>query len=128
MRPLSLVLIAALFIAAGAAHFAWPDPFLRIVPPFLPFPLALVYISGGAEIVGGACLLVPALRRWAGSWLIALLVAVFPANVYMVVGPEEASLGVDPVWLWLRLPLQLILIAWVWWAARVGGRPAADGG
>jgi uncharacterized membrane protein len=82
--------------------------------------MALVYISGVAEILGGVGVLIPAVRPWAGLWLIALLIAVFPANIYMAVGPKRAALGVAPVWLWLRLPLQLVLIAWVWWATRAG--------
>ena len=118
MRLLSLYLLALLFIAAGILHFLRPGAFARIVPPFLPCSMALVYISGVAEIVGGVGLLVPPLRPWAGVWLVALLLAVFPANIYMAVAPERAGFGVAPVWLWLRLPLQLLLIAWVLWAAR----------
>lgn len=118
MRTLSLVLIGVGFIAAGVLHFLRPGPYVRIIPPFLPYPLALVYISGIAEIVGGTAVLIPSLRTWAGIWLIALLIAVFPANLYMALAPERAGLGVAPVWLWIRLPLQLALIAWVWWATR----------
>ncbi len=116
MRLLSLGLIALIFVGAGVLHFVRPGPFVRIVPPFLPFPLALVYLSGIAEILGGIGMLVPSLRTWAGFGLIALLVAVFPANVYMALAPQK--FGIAPVWLWLRLPLQFVLIGWVWWAAR----------
>jgi uncharacterized membrane protein len=123
MRLLSLLLLAATFIAAGVLHFVRPLMFARIVPPFLPWPMALVYVSGVAEILGGLGLLIPALRPWAGLGLIALLVAVFPANVYMAVAPERAGFGIAPVWLWLRLPLQVLLIAWVWWATRPGDVP-----
>lgn len=118
MRIFSVYLLGLLFVAAGVLHFLRPGGYARIVPPFLPYPLALVYISGVAEIVGGLGLLVPALRPWAGAWLVLLLVAVFPANVYMAVAPERAGLGIAPVWLWLRLPLQLVLVVWVVWAAR----------
>lgn len=118
MRTLSLILLAGLFVGVGVFHFVRPGAFARIVPPFLPNPRALVYVSGVAEIVGGLALLIPALRPWAGLWLVALLVAVFPANVYMALAPERAGFGLAPVWLWLRLPLQLVLIAWVWWVAR----------
>jgi uncharacterized membrane protein len=120
MQLLSLLLLAAAFTAAGVLHFVRPLMFARIVPPFLPWPTALVYVSGVAEILGGLGLLIPALRPWAGLGLIALLVAVFPANVYMAVAPERAGFGIAPVWLWLRLPLQVLLIAWVWWATRLG--------
>ena len=118
MRTVSLILLAALFVGTGLFHFVRPLAFARIVPPFLPNPRALVYVSGVAEIVGGLALLVPGLRPWAGLWLVTLLVAVFPANVYMALAPERAGFGVEPVWLWLRLPLQLVLIAWVWWVAQ----------
>lgn len=120
MRLLSLALIAVGFVVAGVLHFIRPSLYARIIPPFLPFPMALVYISGVAEILGGLGVLVPSLRSWAGLGLIALLIAVFPANLYMALAPERAGMGVAPVWLWLRLPLQLVLIAWVWWATRPG--------
>ncbi len=116
MKTLSLWLIAATFIGAGVMHFVRPRPFVEIVPPFLPNALLLVYLSGAAEILGGIGVLVPSLRVWAGWGLIALLVAVFPANIYMALAP--AKFGIAPVWLWLRLPLQFVLIAWVWWATR----------
>lgn len=121
MRLLSLVLLAAGFVVAGVLHFVRPDAYARIVPPFLPWPKPLVYVSGVAEILGGVGVLIPGLRPWAGLGLIALLIAVFPANVYMAVAPEQAGFGVAPLWLWLRLPLQAVLIAWVWWATRAGG-------
>ena len=120
MKVLSLGLIALVFVGAGVLHFVRPGPFVRIVPPFLPFPLALVYLSGVAEILGGIGVLVPSLRAWAGLGLVALLVAVFPANLYMALAPERAGFGIAPLWLWLRLPLQFVLIAWVWWATQNG--------
>ena len=119
MNPRLLVLIglAALFVTAGIFHFVRPAVFERVVPPFLPYPRALVYISGAAEIAGGVALLVPQLRAFAGLWLTALLIAVFPANIHMALAPERAGFGIAPLWLWLRLPAQLVLIAFVWWAA-----------
>lgn len=118
MKLISLLLIAGLFISAGVLHFVRPAFFTRIVPPFLPDPLLLVQVSGVAEILGGVGVLVPAVRLYAGYGLIALLIAVFPANVYMLVAAERVGMGIAPIWLWLRLPLQLVLIAWVWWATR----------
>ena len=118
MKQVSLVLIALLFVTAGVFHFVKPHAFARVVPPFLPAPMLLVYVSGVAEILLGLAVLVPALRTWAGLGLIALLIAVFPANIYMAVSPERAGLGIAPLWLWLRLPVQLVLIAWVWWATQ----------
>lgn len=118
MRLLSHLLIAALFITAGVLHFVRPSFFTRIVPPSLPQPLLLVYVSGIAEILGGVGVLVPSTRVWAGYGLIALLIAVFPANVYMLYAAERVGMGIAPVWLWLRLPLQLLLIWWVRAATR----------
>lgn len=112
-RRLSYYVLAVLFIGAGITHFVAPTAFLRIVPPYLPAPLLLVYLSGAAELAGGLGLLLPATRRWAIWGLILLLLAVFPANVYML-QTHGAGLPV-PLWaLWLRLPLQAVLMAWVW--------------
>ncbi|MFD2786853.1 DoxX family protein [Hymenobacter rubripertinctus] len=111
------LLLALFFLTAGLMHFLRPEGFLRIVPPYLPHPLLLVHLSGAAEIAGALGLLVPATRRWAAWGLIALLVAVFPANVYML---QTGGAGmVVPEWaLWVRLPLQLVLLGWAWWVRR----------
>jgi uncharacterized membrane protein len=90
---------------------------VRIMPPYLPWHLALVYGSGIAEIVLGAMLLVPRWSRLAAWGLVALLVAVFPANVHMAMNPE-AFPDVAPRLLYLRLPLQGVLILWAWWYTR----------
>lgn len=122
MRRLKTVLrlvLAVAMIAVGVAHFVSPAGFVRIVPAFLPAPLALVLISGAAEILGGLGLLVPRTRRLAAWGLIALYIAVFPANVNMLV--HEISLGeapVSPLVLWLRLPFQALFIAWAYWMTR----------
>ena len=84
-----------------------------MIPPYVPFPRAMNFISGAAEIVGGIAVLFPRLRRAAGWWLIALLLAVFPANLHVALHGWD---GVKiPVWvLWARLPLQVALLAWVY--------------
>jgi uncharacterized membrane protein len=108
------------FVAAGVLHFAHPQFFRRIVPPGFPSPAALVAISGFFEIAGGVGLLLRPVRRAAGWGLIALLIAVFPANVYMVVNPQRTADSTIPLWaLWARLPLQGVFIAWVWFVALV---------
>jgi uncharacterized membrane protein len=116
MQPrLAPVAIGLLFIAAGAMHFVRPDMYARIVPPGLGPPRLLVAISGIAEIAGGVGVLVPRLRRPAGWGLIALLVCVFPANLYMAFAADRFRDVPGAPWsLWLRLPLQPLLIAWVW--------------
>ncbi len=108
--------LATVFTFAGTLHFVRPRPYEAIVPPPFP-PREAVAISGVAEIAGAVAVLHPATRR-AGRWgLIALLLAVFPANIYMVVSPEKIP-GVGnkiPRWaLWARLPLQPLAMLWVW--------------
>ena len=105
-------LLGAIFIGAGVLHFVAPSVYARIMPPMLPAPLILVYVSGAAEIAGGLGLMVPQTRRAAAWGLAALLLAVWPANVYMAMNPQ--MFPKIPAWsLWARLPLQVPLI---WWA------------
>lgn len=109
------MLAAALFVGAGVNHFIHPEFYEQIVPSGFPSPAALVAVSGACEIAGGVGLLIRRLRRPAGWGLIALLLAVFPANVYMAIFPERFS---APAWaLWVRLPLQIVLGGWVWHVA-----------
>ena len=112
---ISRALLALLFVAAGVNHFVSPAPYIAIVPPFLRWPEALVYLSGIAEIAGGLGILWPRTRRLAGWGLIVLLVAVFPANIYAAFAGMEVGGRAVPAWmLWVRLPLQALLIAWVY--------------
>ena len=115
LKTVSAVVLALFFIVAGANHFWHPKWYERIVPPSLPSPALLVQISGAAEIAGGVGVLVPALRLYAGIGLVLLLIAVFPANVYMAQHAQAFSRVASPALLWIRLPLQAALIAWVWW-------------
>lgn len=122
MQILLRWLAAIFFVVAGIGHFVKPDMYLKIMPPWLPAPALLVMVSGIAEIAGGFGLLVPLLRRAAGWGLIAMLIAIFPANIYMLQHPELFNF---PVWtLWARLPLQAVFIAWVWYVALHRSRPA----
>jgi uncharacterized membrane protein len=107
------------FIGAGALHFLKPEPYRAIMPPYIPAPNAMVSLSGVAEMAGGAGLLVPATRRWAGWWLAATLVAIFPANVHMAFHHERYGRHVPGgrIALYVRLPLQALLIGWVLAAA-----------
>jgi uncharacterized membrane protein len=114
----SHLLLAVFFIVAGVCHFAFPAPYLAIMPPFLPCPDGLVWISGIAEIAGGVGVLSGTTRRIAGCGLIALLIAVFPANIYAVFAGMKINGWTVPAWLlWLRLPFQPALILWVWRSA-----------
>ena len=111
-RTLLRWLAAIFFIVAGIGHFVKPEMYLKIMPPYFPAPSLLVFISGVAEIAGGIGLLIRPLRRAAGWGLIALLIAVFPANIYMLQHPDLFQ--ISPWILWARLPFQIVFIAWVW--------------
>ncbi len=116
------------FITAGANHFINPAFYVAIMPPYLPWPLELVYLSGVAEIGFGALLLLPRWSRAAAWGLIALLVAVFPANLHMALNTELYAWA-PPAALWLRLPLQAVLIAWAYAYTRPAKPPVtANGG
>jgi uncharacterized membrane protein len=102
------------FIFAGVMHFVIPKTYRKIIPPYVPAPTAMVYASGVAEIVGGAGLLLARRRRLAGWWLIATLIAVFPANLQMALNPDQyPDVPGGAVSLWARLPVQGVFVAWV---------------
>jgi uncharacterized membrane protein len=108
---------------AGLNHFLAPAPYVAMMPAALPAPLALVYISGVAEILGGLGLILPATRRLAAWGLIALFIAIFPANINMAVNHLPLGDRVLPTWaLWARLPLQFVLMAWAYWYTRPADR------
>ncbi|MEO7038795.1 MAG: hypothetical protein ABI186_02070 [Candidatus Elarobacter sp.] len=111
-----VVVSGAFFILAGALHFLRPEMYEKIVPPALGHARELVALSGIAEIAGGVGLLIPATRRAAGFGLIALLLAVWPANIFMALDARRFA-EMAPAWvLWGRVPLQLVLI---WWVERI---------
>jgi uncharacterized membrane protein len=107
------IVFAGLFVASGVNHFRSSSFYVAIVPGYLPRPLILVYLSGALEIVLGATLLVRRYKRLAAWGLVALLIAVFPANVQMALHPELYG-SWSPLLLWARLPLQILLVAWAW--------------
>lgn len=108
-----LWLMGATYVAAGANHFRDPEFYVRIMPPYLPWHEALVAVSGVAEMALGAALFVPRLRSRAAWGLVLLLIAVFPANLHMALN-AQAFPDVSPVGLYLRLPIQGLLIFWAW--------------
>ncbi|HEY7891594.1 MAG TPA: DoxX family membrane protein [Solirubrobacteraceae bacterium] len=113
----SRVWASVFFIGAGVNHFVMPSAYRRIVPPGMGDPQRLGALSGVAEIAGGVGMLVPATRRVAGLGLIALLAAVFPANLHMA--REAERFARVPRWaLYGRLPLQPAMMWWVWRASR----------
>lgn len=117
-------LLALFFVIAGVLHFVFMPRYVAVMPQWLPWRHALVIISGMCEIAGGLGVLRPGTRRWAGYGLIVLCVAVLPANVQMLLDAQAApAADVSTVWLgmlWLRLPLQGLLMFWIWRATRGG--------
>lgn len=110
--------LAVFFVVAGVNHFRDPATYFGMMPPWLPWPAAMNFISGAAEVLGGIGLLVPVTRRFAGWGLIALLVAVFPANLHVAMQGRMPGYDFSPTVLWWRLPFQAVGIAAVWWVAR----------
>lgn len=101
---------------AGITHFIAPDTYVKIVPPQLPYPEAIVYISGFFEILGGIGLLVPFVSQAAAWGLVLLLIAVYPANINMAVNNIHLNNVPDGNWFQaIRLPFQFVLIAWAYW-------------
>ena len=122
-RSVLRVLLAIVMISAGIFHFVRPAGFVKIVPSFLPAAEFLVLLSGVFEILGGAGLLHARTRRLSSFGLMALFVAVFPANINMAWNDIQPEGGHIPAaLLWLRLPLQLVLVIWAWWV----GKPSSD--
>jgi uncharacterized membrane protein len=112
--------LTGFFTFAGTMHFVIPRSYEATMPPYLPRHREAVAVSGVAEIVGGLAVAPSRTRRFARWWLLALLVAVFPANVHMAANPEQVR-GLErvPRWaLWARLPLQPLAMFWVWRATR----------
>ena len=116
LKKVFQILLSLFIIIAGTLHFIKPEPFVKIVPDYLPYHLALVYVSGFFEILFGIGLLIPSLSSAAAWGLILLFIAVFPANINMAVNNIPIQ-GVpqNQILYWLRLPFQAVLIAWAWW-------------
>ena len=120
VKQVLLGLMGLFYLTAGITHFTNAAFFVRIVPDYLPWHTALVYISGICEIALAVLVWLPATRPRAAWGIIALLIAVFPANINMLVHriPVQEGTPPDMVALWVRLPLQGVLIAWAWWYTR----------
>ncbi len=111
------LLLGLVFVLAGANHFRNPKFYVQIMPPYLPWPLELVYVSGVFEVLLGVLVMIPRTSHIGGWGLIALLIAVFPANLHMALNTQLYP-QVSPMVLYLRLPLQLLPMAWAYWMTR----------
>jgi uncharacterized membrane protein len=115
-KKIALRLMAALYVLAGVMHFVAPDAYMPMMPPYLPWHSELVLLSGLAELVLGVMLLVSSMRKLAAWGIIALLVAIFPANLHIALndvplfGATEGAGAMN----WIRLPFQIVLIWWAW--------------
>ncbi|MFK7913806.1 MAG: hypothetical protein AB8B93_07815 [Pseudomonadales bacterium] len=117
LRYLGLAIVFVWFMFGGITHFTNPDFFVAIMPPYLPWHLEIVYLSGALEVLFAAMLLLPATRQLAGNLLIALTIAVTPANIHMWMHPELFP-EVEPPLLTVRLVIQVILLLVIWWSTR----------
>ena len=118
LKKATKIIFTVFFVAAGVNHFLDPAFYENITPPYLPWSHALVIISGVAEIVLGLGLLIPRLSQLSAWGIIALLIAVFPANIHMAIHPELYP-TIPIAALWLRLPLQGLLVLWAYWYTSV---------
>ena len=116
IKLISKYLLAIFMIGAGTMHFVNPEFFLKIVPPYLPFHKELVLVSGVCEILLGVLLLIPKCSHLAAWGIIALLIAVFPANIYLF--QNQDLMPASPLVHFLRLPLQGVFILWAYWHTR----------
>ena len=110
----SIIIMSIFYVGIGIKHFTNPMWFVKIVPPILPYKLSLVYISGFFEILFGTMLLFPYTRYVAAWGLIMLLIAVFPANIYLAM-TNGAALNTTPLIAWGRLPFQFVFIGIAYW-------------
>lgn len=121
-RYLGLFIVFTFFMGGGITHFTAPEFFVNIMPPYLPYHLEIVYISGVFEILGALAILHVATRQLAGIGLVLLTLAVTPANVHMWLHPELFP-EIEPVLLTIRLVVQVFLLAIIWFSTRVSAPP-----
>lgn len=120
-KRIGLAVVVLWFFLGGIAHFAATDAEMRIMPPYIPSPRMMVWVSGVCELLGAFGLLLPKTRRAAGIGLFALTIAVTPANIYML---QHAEIFHIPYWVLVaRLPLQVGLLALIAWSSGMIGRP-----
>jgi uncharacterized membrane protein len=117
-----LLLVFVWFAGGGIAHFVSTEAFVRIVPPYVPFPVAVVYLTGVFEILASAALWLPRWRRLTGIALFVFTLCVTPANVYMSMNPELFP-NMSQTALTLRLVFQVVLLACIWWSTRIVAPP-----
>jgi uncharacterized membrane protein len=125
-KTVLLWLMGIFYVVAGLNHFVNPGFYVPMMPPYLPAHMALIYLSGVAEVVLGAAVLVPSVRPLAAWGIVFLLIAIFPANVHIALHnvPLAGAREGAGIWNWVRLPFQGVLIAWAWWYTHAADAPA----
>jgi uncharacterized membrane protein len=124
LKNLGLALVFLWFMVGGITHFSNMQFFAAIMPPYIGYHTEIVYISGVLEILGAIGILIPALRQWAGNGLLLLVVCVSPANIHMWLNPELFP-DFSPVFLSVRLVVQILLLLLIWWCTRMPERGSA---
>ena len=120
IKKISIISMSYFYIYVGIKHFVDPNWFINIVPPYLPWHLELVYLSGLFEIILGLLLLIPKTRKLAAYGLIVLLIAVYPANIYLAFNElPQKMMGISSFAAsWIRLPIQFIFIGLAYWHSK----------
>lgn len=124
LKNLGLAFVFLWFMIGGVAHFTNTEFFTAIMPPYIGFHTEIVYLSGVLEILGAIGILIPRLRQWAGNGLLLLVIGVSPANIHMWLHPELFP-DVPPVFLSVRLVVQVLLLLLIWWCTRMPQRKTA---
>ena len=114
VKVISVYVMGIFYIIVGIKHFQDPSWFVQIVPPILPYKYELVYISGFFEVLLGILLMIPRFQSIAAKGLIALLICVYPANIYLA-QTNGVALGISPLIAWGRLPFQFVFIGIAYW-------------
>lgn len=114
VKVISVYVMGIFYIIVGIKHFQDPSWFVQIVPPILPYKYELVYISGFFEVLLGILLMIPRFQSIAAKGLMALLICVYPANIYLA-QTNGAALGISPLIAWGRLPFQFVFIGLAYW-------------
>ena len=114
VKVISVYVMGIFYIMVGIKHFQDPSWFVQIVPPILPYKYELVYISGFFEILLGILLMIPRFQSIAAKGLMALLICVYPANIYLA-QTNGVALGISPLIAWGRLPFQFVFIGLAYW-------------
>ena len=117
IKYFSMIVMGVFYISIGVSHFTSPIWYVKIVPPYLPYKLELVYISGLFEILFGGMLFFKKTRFLAGWGLILLLIAVYPANIYLA-QTNGAAMNTTPLIAWGRLPVQFIFVGLAYWHSK----------